>query len=155
MRPYSVNRGFTLIELMIVVSIMSILAAIALPMYNEHVLSTKLTEASSNLADMRIRAEQYFSDNRTYAAIAPAVTPPFCTVPASSARYFTYDCSGTPDATTFVARATSRAATIGMVGAVYTVNQSNVRTSTFTDDFSSKGWTNAANCWKVKKGQSC
>lgn len=150
MRPYSVNRGFTLVELMIVVVVMGILAAIALPMYNEHVLEAKLVEAHSNLADIRVRAEQFFSDNRTYVGF-----PANCGVPATSAKYFTYTCDNpAATATTYTASATARQ-TLGMTGAVFTINQANVRTSTYTADFAAKGWTNSATCWKRKKGETC
>ena len=150
MRPNFTNRGFTLIELLIVIAIMGILAAIALPMYSEYVLETKLTEAQSNLSDVRVRAEHYFSDNRTYVAF-----PADCGVPAANAKYFTYTCNdaATPlTASTYVAKATGKGS---LSDAVYTVNQANVRTSTFTGTLAAKGWTNSATCWKRKKGETC
>ncbi|MCX7165030.1 MAG: prepilin-type N-terminal cleavage/methylation domain-containing protein [Rhodocyclales bacterium] len=60
-------RGFTLIEVMIVVLIIGILTAIAMPQYSEYVLKGKLTEGMSLLSDLQIRQEQYYQDNRTYA----------------------------------------------------------------------------------------
>jgi type IV pilus assembly protein PilE len=153
MRPAFRNSGFTLIEMMIVIAIIGILAAIALPMYNEYVLEAKLVEAHSNLADMRTRAEQYFSDNRTYDTIPAGGTPPYCVVPAASSKYFDYDCANASiTANTYTARATGKG---GMAGAVFTVTQANVRSSTFTGTFATNGWSNSATCWKSKKAQTC
>lgn len=119
-------------------------------MYNEYVLQSRMTEAYTTLADMRVRAEQYFADNRTYAVIAPAVTPPYCVVPAGATRYFAYDCQGVPDATTYTLRAVAQN-TLTMTGATYTVNQANARTSTYIGQFAAAGWVNNATCWSTKK----
>ena len=64
--------GFTLIELMIAVVVVAILTAIALPSYQEYVTRGKITEATSNLADMRVKLEQFFQDNRTYVGACAA-----------------------------------------------------------------------------------
>ncbi len=61
-----VYSGFTLIEMMITVAIVAILASVALPSYSEYVLRSKTEEATSGLAELRVRMEQYFQDNRKY-----------------------------------------------------------------------------------------
>lgn len=59
------NRGFTLIELMVVVLVISILAAIALPSYRKYVMRTHRTDATRALNDLASREESfYFSNNR-------------------------------------------------------------------------------------------
>jgi type IV pilus assembly protein PilE len=135
--------GFTLIELMITVAVIGILAAVAYPGYTDYVRRGKITEATSSLSDLRLRAEKFFADNRTYVGFPDAVT---------GTRYFTYDCN-TPakSATTFNCSATG-IATQGMGGFKYSINESNTRTSTFTG---LTGWTNSSTCWVTKKGEAC
>jgi len=58
--------GFTLIELMIVVAIMGIIGAIALPAYSKYVERGKRSEARTALLDAAARQERSYSDNRQY-----------------------------------------------------------------------------------------
>ncbi|MGH8742788.1 MAG: type IV pilin protein, partial [Burkholderiales bacterium] len=60
------QNGFTLIELMTVVAVLAILAVIAVPAYNDYVTRGKIPEATSNLADLRVKMEQWYQDNRNY-----------------------------------------------------------------------------------------
>ena len=53
------NRGFTLIELMIVVAILGILIAVAVPTYRNYITTAKLSEAKSNLETLRLLQEQH------------------------------------------------------------------------------------------------
>jgi type IV pilus assembly protein PilE len=140
-------RGFTLIELMVVVVIVGILAAIALPSYADYVRRGKIIEATRGLSDFRTRMEQYFLDNRTYVG-GCAGTPNIKGVVQANVKTFTFDCP-TETATTYVLTATGVAAE-GMNGFVYTVDQSNVHATTGT----SWGKT-SADCWVTRKDGSC
>lgn len=60
------NRGFTLIELMIVVAIIGILAAIAYPSYDEYIKRGNRTEGQAFLSDVAARQERYYSQNNAY-----------------------------------------------------------------------------------------
>ena len=148
-------RGFTLIEVMITVAVVAILAAVALPSYNDYITRSKIIEATSGLSDIRVRLEQYFLDSRQYptACTAPAAGPAPATqiyLPASS-KYFTFTCALT--ATTYTVTATGKATT-GMSGFVYTVDQANNRKTTGLPS----GWAGAgagSTCWVAKKSGDC
>jgi len=144
------QRGFTLIELMIVVVIVGILSAVAIPAYSDYVLRGKLTEASTELLSMRVRLEQYFQDQRSYAGACVAGT----VAPLPTSKHFTYTCTLAP--TTFVVTATGVAAR-GTDGFVYTVDQSNAKATTITagSAAANKGWTGNNSCWVTKKGGLC
>ena len=60
------SRGFTLIELMIVVSIVTVLAMIAIPSYNSQIRKSRRSEAKSALLDLAAREERYMSTNGSY-----------------------------------------------------------------------------------------
>jgi type IV pilus assembly protein PilE len=64
------SKGFTLVELMIVVAIVGILAAIAYPSYTEYVLRGRRAEARTALTDLMQQQERYFTQNNSYLAFS-------------------------------------------------------------------------------------
>nr|WP_275096391.1 type IV pilin protein [Sedimenticola hydrogenitrophicus] len=64
------NRGFTLIELMIVVAIVGILAAIAYPSYTNYVLRVNRSETQQFMLEIANAEEQYILDTRQYGTLA-------------------------------------------------------------------------------------
>jgi len=145
------ESGFSLIELMIVVAIIGVLAAIALPNYNEYITRSKITEAVSGLSDMRVKMEQFFQDNRTYAGacVAGTVAP----LPAATSN-FTFNCNADGGGSSLSATGYMvRAVGIGsMSGFEYTIDQDNAR-RTFAVG---SGWSGAGStCWVTKKGGGC
>ena len=66
MRNYSSFRGFTLVEMLIVISIISILAAIAYPSYRSQILKSERTEAKTALADTAQRLERCYTQFNVY-----------------------------------------------------------------------------------------
>ena len=138
------SGGFSLIELMIVVAIIGILAAIAMPRYADYVRRGKAAEATSALANLKIRMEQYFQDNRTYLDVGGLTAP--CSPPAGTVKFFTIACSArTADTFTLTATPTSNA---DLTGFEFTISESGAKTSKF------KG-TIGATCWLNSSTGSC
>ena len=143
------RAGFTLIEVMVTVGIVAILAAVALPAYRDHVMRGRISEATSNLATMRVRLEQFYQDNRTYEDACEEETG---IVPPDDD--FTYSCLEVEEDladTTFTAQASGVENGL-MDGFTYTIDQSNARRTTALPD----GWGSVPqNCWVIKKGGIC
>ncbi|RYF74565.1 MAG: prepilin-type N-terminal cleavage/methylation domain-containing protein [Comamonadaceae bacterium] len=136
-------KGFTLIELMIVVAIIGILAAIALPAYSDYIKRGRIVDAAAKLSEMRPKMEQLFQDRRSYAAgcTAGTIAPP----PVDTA-YFTFACTTAADSYSITATGVN-----AMAGFSYTVNQAGARSSTVPANWGGGNTT----CWIMSKNGSC
>jgi type IV pilus assembly protein PilE len=158
MRPHSYklshrSGGFTLIEVMVTVAIVAILAAIAVPNYQDYVRRGRIVEATTALADLRAKLEQYFLDNRRYNDGSPANPAWPCataqlTTLNTRLQHFTVTCA-TPNANSYTITATGKPT---MTGFAYTLNQNNTRATTSLP----AGWGTApTTCWAIRKGGGC
>lgn len=147
------SRGFTLIELMIVVVIVAILSSVALPMYGDYVRRSRIPQATAELAERRVRMEQFFQDNHFYVRAAgsdpvadPEVRAPVCATDTRN-EFFNFTCAAAADTYTLTATGKGQ-----MSGFEFTVNQANARTSTVTG---LSGWSGNSTCWVTAKGGTC
>jgi len=86
-------RGFTLIELMVVIAIIGVLAAIAYPSYQEHVRSAKRADAQTALMELAQFMERYYTSNGRYVdAAGDGPDLPFTEAPRDGASK-SYDLS--------------------------------------------------------------
>ncbi|MEJ5999140.1 type IV pilin protein [Paucibacter soli] len=143
-------RGFTLIEVMIVVAIVAILAAVALPSYRSYVRRGQLPESMTGLSDFRIKMEQFYQDNRNYGTAAcadGANSPPWASFTPIGAQHFGFKCVLTDNGQGYLITATGNAGQT--VGYSYSLDQNNNRvTITFEGNKVDKA------CW-VMRGDEC
>jgi type IV pilus assembly protein PilE len=141
------TRGFTLVEIMIVVAMVAILSAIAVPAYTDYVTRGRIPDATSGLATRQVRLEQWFQDNRTYVGSdGNANLPCFAD---NSNRNFDFSCVNLT-ANTYTLRAVGKGS---MAGFTFSVDQANQRSTAAVP----AGWAQPApnNCWITRKGGQC
>lgn len=137
--PASRTRGFTLLELMVTCAVVAILAAIALPVYNNSVQRSRVAEGLEMLSSYASRMEQRYQDVGNYGTAS-------CTPSVPTGDKFTLACAITAGGQGYTATVTGSGP---MSGYSYSIDQDAVRRTT-----SHPKGTPSTNCWTIK-GVSC
>ncbi len=99
------SAGFTLIELMIVITVVSILVAIAVPSYNSQMRKSRRAEAKQILSDMQLQQEKWRASHATYGTSTVAAGSNI-TIPNTSTYYTVAMTANSNTATGYVYTAT-------------------------------------------------
>ena len=136
------KRGFSLIELLVVVALIAIITTVALPSYQNSVAKSRRAEAAAVLLEAAQALERYYSVNGRYLKTdgsVPAVFP--AQVPASGTAY--YNIADTGDATnnSFLLRATRAGVMAGDECGDFQIDHAGSRTL-------NGATASAADCWR-------
>ena len=103
-------RGFTLIEILMVVAIIGVLAAVAIPSYRNNLLTSRRAEAKSVLLQVASDQERFYSANNSYSTNAqPLANPAVATRNSENSFYVvTVAACGAGIASCFTATATAQ-----------------------------------------------
>jgi type IV pilus assembly protein PilE len=136
------HGGFTLMELVVAMVIVAILAAIALPSYQNYVRKSRRSSAKSALLDLASREEQYFATKNVYASnlselgYANAANNAV-QIPSTTEDYYNVQLAVGNPATTFQATATPQTSQIGDACGTYQLTDTGAQTVNGTNN----------NCW--------
>lgn len=127
------QSGFTLLEVMIVVVIVGILAAIAYPSYQEQVAKSRRADAQTALMELAQFMERHYTANGSYLEGANPPTLPFTESPKDAgAKFYDLSLQGTT-ATAFVVRAVPKGAQLGDRCGTMTLSNTGVKAAAAND----------------------
>ncbi len=150
MRSKATQRGMTLIELVVVIMIVGILAAVAIPSYRQYVMRSQRADAKDALLALATQQEKHYLQCNAYATIIDAATD--CAAgelqgtDVSKNGWYELELDSDDTATEFVATATAINGENQWQDTdcrTFTVDQAGVRTA--ADD---GGTDNTAECWQ-------
>lgn len=132
------NQGFTLIELMVAITIVGILAAVSVPLFSEYFQRGKLSQGISTLTQLAVQMEKSYLDFRKYDDNGD------CIVSSPTDQYFNYSCSSNGQNFSWVA--TSKDGKYK-----YSIDHNSQRS---TELFAGSTPT-ANNCWQISSSGEC
>lgn len=105
------QRGFTLIELMVVVAIVAILVGIAVPTYQDSVRKSRRGQAKADLAEAAQAMERYYTVNNSYVGATLANIWPSGQSPRQGTAHYRLSFQGAVTASTFTVQVVPEAST--------------------------------------------
>jgi type IV pilus assembly protein PilE len=99
------NRGFTLVELLIVIVIIGILAAIAIPSYTSYMRRARRADAKTALEQVRAAQEMWRAEKGGYSTDMAALQTTMGAPPTTISDYYTWQFTGILSATSWTAQA--------------------------------------------------
>ncbi|MCD6027188.1 MAG: pilus assembly protein PilE [Solimicrobium sp.] len=97
LKPFYKNRsGFTLVEVVVSLTIIAILILLALPTYQDTLLKSRRAEARSALHLVMLQQERFYTQHNTYSAFTSKTTSPFKWWSGSSVENSYYEINGEP-----------------------------------------------------------
>ena len=129
--------GFTLIEVMIVVAIVGVVAAVALPSYQEHVMRTRRSTAAACLVEFTQLMEKRYATSMVYTG----TTLPGAACTNDLANVYTFAFAADPTATAYTVNATPAGPQVGDTKCgTLAIDQAGVKTESGTESWQY--------CWK-------
>nr|WP_162996085.1 type IV pilin protein [Acidovorax sp. 1608163] len=117
------QQGFTLIEVMIVVAIVGILSAIALPSYSEYIRRGHRADARAGL----LQAQQWLERASTATGVYPTALPASLTWATDTTKRYTISIGGPASQSAFTLTATPKGAQVGDKCGNFTVTNTGLR----------------------------
>ncbi|GGE74046.1 type IV pilin [Streptosporangium jomthongense] len=130
------EAGFTLIELMIVVAIIGIIAAIAYPSYQDNVRKTRRATAQADLMELAQWMERQYAGDFSYLEGGNQPTLPFTQSPRNGTAFYNFSFNGTVTANAFTVQAVPAGDQANDGCGTLRLTQAGVKTS-----------TSGSNCW--------